>query len=196
MRTAMARFGMGITVMREVTIRRVARHRSGQRVLISSDATLRRGTIECSHLGNNTLGNSIPSSSTVYHPNVASAYSASNYSSSIRPSYNLSPSQSSANIYAAGYPPSLAILPPNDLQSSSWNPYAAMPTAGNLANGTHPMNYDPNVYYAPYYGDMYGQPYYPAQPAAEQNLSPNGFAPSTATTTNAAAEKTYQPVSR
>ncbi|UJR34956.1 hypothetical protein I4U23_027734 [Adineta vaga] len=137
-----------------------------------------------------TLGNSASSSSTVYsqnqgqttfNPNGLNQHS--NYSNPIQSTYGLSSSQSNGNLYGNAYPLSSTMIPSNDIQSSSgsWNQYPNP----NLANGNTPTNYDPNIYYAPYYQNMLPQQYYPqqqtqvvnqsqAQIPVEQTISPNG----------------------
>ena len=105
-------------------------------------------------------------------------------------------------MYAGGYPSSSAMMPSTDLQTSSWNPYAAVATASNIGNTTHQVNYDPNMYYASYYPDMFTQQYYPAQQQAasqsqaqlpvDQTVSPNGFPPSS----TGGVDKNYPHVSR
>lgn len=81
--------------------------------------------------------------------------------------------------------------------SSSWNPY---PPA-NIGNGGNQTNYDPNMYYAPYYANLFAQQYYPQQQAVsqtqvqipmEQTMSPNGFP----TPSNGGLDKNYQQISR
>ena len=171
--------------------------------------------------GNNsvygTLGNSVSSSSTVYQQNQGQSmynpnginqqgqYPHSNYSNPLQSSYGISPSQSTANIYAGGYPSSSTLIPSNDIQSSSssWNQYAS----ANLGNGGNQTNYDPNMYYAPYYPNIFAQQYYPqqqqqqqqqaasqsqAQIPIEQTISPNGFS----TSSNGGLDKNYQHLSR
>jgi hypothetical protein len=167
--------------------------------------------------GNNnvygTLGNSVSSSSSLYqqnqgqsmyHPNglaQQSPYPPSNYSNHLQPSYSLSSSQSTGNIYGGGYTPSSSIIPPNDIQSSSsWSQYAA----ANLANSGNTTAYDPNMYYAPYYPNLVAQPYYQQQqqqqPASQsqaqipidQTISPSGLT----TSSNGGLDKNYQHLSR
>ncbi len=169
--------------------------------------------------GNNsvygTLGNSVSSSSTVYQQNQGQSmynpnginpqgqYSHSSYTNPLQPSYGISSSQSTGNIYGGGYQSSSTLIPPNDIQppSSSWNQYAS----ANLGNGGNQTNYDPNMYYAPYYPNLFAQQYYPqqqqqqqavsqsqAQIPVEQTISPNGFPASS----NGGLDKNYQHLSR
>jgi hypothetical protein len=174
--------------------------------------------------GNNsaygTLGNSISSSSSVYQQqnpgqsiynpngiNQQGQYPHSNYSNPIQSSYGISSSQSTGNIYGGAYPSSSQLIPSNDIQSSStsWNQYAA----ANLANGGNQTNYDPNMYYAPYYPNLFAQQYYTqqqqqqqqpqqavnqsqAQIPIEQTISPNGYP----TSSNGGLDKNYQHISR
>jgi hypothetical protein len=178
--------------------------------------------------GNNsvygTLGNSVSSSSSVYQqPNQGQSiynpnginqqgqYPHSNYSN-LQSSYGISSSQSTGNIYGGAYPSSSQIITPNDLQSSpSWNQYAT-----NLPNGGNQTAYDPNMYYAPYYANLFAQQYYQPPPPPqqqqpppqqqqqqgvnqsqgqvpiEQTISPNGYP----TSSNGGLEKNYQHISR
>lgn len=158
-----------------------------------------------------TLGNSVSSSSSVYQQNSCQPtmynpsginqqgpYAHSNYSNPIQSSYGISSSQSTGNIYASGYTPSSPLIPANDMQSSStsWNPYPA----ANIVNGGNQTNYDPNMYYAPYYANLFAQQYYPQQAVSqsqvqipiEQTISPNGFPASS----NGGLDKNYQQLSR
>ena len=162
--------------------------------------------------GNNgvygTLGNSVSSSAsvyqqnpgqTIYNPNGVNQqgpYPHSNFSNQLQSSFG---TQSTGNIYGSGYPSSSTLILPNDIQSSSssWNQYAL----ANLGNGGNQTNYDPNMYYAPYYPNLFAQQYYPQQQPVsqapvqipiEQTISPNGFpAPS-----NGGLDKNYQQLSR
>ena len=168
--------------------------------------------------GNNsvygTLGNSVSSSSSVYQQNQGQTiynpnginqqgtYPHSNFSNHLQPSYGISSSQSSGNMYGGRYPSSSSIIPANDIQSSStsWNQYAV----ANLGNNGNQTNYDPNMYYAPYYPNVFAQQYYPqqqqqqaasqsqAQIPVEQTISPNGFPASS----NGGLDKAYQHLSR
>ncbi|CAF2394653.1 unnamed protein product [Rotaria sp. Silwood2] len=159
-----------------------------------------------------TLGNSVSSSSSVYQQNQGQTmynpnginqqgqYPHSNYSNHLQSSYGISSSQSTGNIYGSGYPSSSSLIQPNDIQSSSpsWNQYAS----ANLGNGGgNQTNYDPNMYYAPYYANLFAQQYYPQQQAVsqtqvqipmEQTISPNGFP----TPSNGGLDKNYQQLSR
>jgi len=180
--------------------------------------------------GNNsvyaTLGNSVSSSSSVYQqPNQGQSiynpnginqqgqYPHSNYSNHLQSSYGISSSQSTGNIYGSAYPSSTQLIPSNDLQSSSssWNQYAA---AANLPNGGNQTTYDPNMYYAPYYPNLFAQQYYQPPPPPppqqqqqqqqqavnqsqgqvpiEQTISPNGYP----TSSNGGLDKNYQHISR
>ncbi|CAF1569806.1 unnamed protein product [Rotaria magnacalcarata] len=165
--------------------------------------------------GNNsvygTLGNSVSSSSSVYQQNQGQSmynpnglnqqgqYPHSNYSNHLHSSYGISSSQSTGNVYGSAYPSSPSIIPPNDIQtsSSSWNQYAP----ANLGNGSNQTNYDPNMYYGPYYANLFAQQYYPQQQAVsqsqvqipmEQTISPNGFP----TPSNGGLDKSYQQLAR
>lgn len=93
----------------------------------------------------------------IYNPNgivQQSPYPPSNYSNHLQPSYSLSSSQSTGNIYGGEYTSSSSIITSNDMQfSSSWNQY----TAPNIENGTNTTNYDPNFYYVPYYPNLFRQ---------------------------------------
>ena len=78
------------------------------------------------------------------------------YSNHLQPSYGVLPSsQSTGNIYPGGYLSSSSLIAPNDTQSSpsSWNQYAP----ANLGNGGDQTSYDPNMYYAPYYSNLFAQ---------------------------------------
>jgi hypothetical protein len=125
--------------------------------------------------GNNgvygTLGNSLSSSSSslssVYQPNQGSSsynptglnqqapYPHSTYPNHLQSSYGLPSSQSTGNVYGSRYASSSTMIPRNDIQSSTspWYQYAPV----NLSNGQNQTNYDPNMYYDPYY------PHLPAQ---------------------------------
>ncbi|CAF1627148.1 unnamed protein product [Adineta ricciae] len=151
-----------------------------------------------------TLGNSGSSSSSVYSQNQGqpiynsngmnqqNPYAQSNYPNQIQSSYALPSSQSTGNIYPSGYSSS---APPNDIQSpsASWNQYLS-------TNGNNQINYDPNVYYTPYYPNMFAQQFYSqqipnqnqAQVPVEQTVSPNGFP----TSSNGGLDKSYQHLSR
>jgi len=179
--------------------------------------------------GNNsvygTLGNSASSSSSVYQQqnqgqsmynpsgiNQQGQYTHSNYSNHLQPSYGISSSQSTGNMYGGAYPSASQLIPSNDIQSSSssWSQYAAAAAAANLANGGNQTNYDPNMYYAPYYANLFAQQYYPqqqqqqqqqqqaaanpsqAQIPIEQTISPNGYP----TSSNGGLDKNYQHLSR
>jgi hypothetical protein len=137
----------------------------------------------------------------MYNPNGINQqgqYPHSNYSNQLQPSYGISSSQSTGNIYGGAYSSSSSLIPPNDIQSSpaSWNQYAP----ANLANGANQTSYDPNMYYAPYYTNLLPQQYYPqqvvnqsqAQIPVEQTISPNGYPPSS----NGGLDKNYQHLSR
>jgi hypothetical protein len=126
----------------------------------------------------------------MYNPNGINQldqYLHSNYSNQIQPSYGISSSQSTGNICGDEYP------------SSSWNQYAL----ANLGNSSNQTNYDPNIYYAPYYPNLFAQQYYQqqqqqllnqslAQIPIEQTISPNSFPASS----NGGLDKNYQHLSR
>jgi hypothetical protein len=109
---------------------------------------------------------------------------------------------SPGNIYGTGYTSSssaaaAAMIPSNEISSSSssasWNQYS---TANNLANGATTAAYDPNMYYAPYYANLFAQQYYPQQQTMsqsqapgpiDQSISPGGLATSSNGTGSVAA---------
>ena len=129
------------------------------------------------------LGNSMSSSTSLYQPShQASMYNPNGIAQqgSYAPSTYSAHLSSTGNIYGTGYTSSsaaaaaaAAMIPSNEIPSSSspasWNQYAA---ANNLANGATAAAYDPNMYFAPYYANLFAQQYYPQQQTMSQSQAP------------------------